>query len=123
MRDGVQRRQDVVTLAPRRPRHEQPHQAPQVAQERAVDEVGRIDEQDATPSPFGLSQSGEQLLAQVLRLLLGVALAWDGPDLAPAQANFFFKKARTWDSPRRMPVRRSMSRWASRAVRGGFSRK
>jgi hypothetical protein len=39
------------------------------------------------------------------------------------QPNFFFMKARTWDRPRRMPVKRSMDSWASRALRGGCSRK
>src|SRR4051794_33075216 len=112
VRDGVQGRQDVVAFPTRWPRYEQPHQAPQASQERSEHEVGGIDEQDRPLAPLGLAQPRSQFVLEERGLLLGVGLGRDGPYLAPAQANFFFKKARTWDRPRRIPVCCSM---ASRA--------
>ena len=55
--------------------------------------------------------------------IVGVGLGRHRAYLAPAQANFFFKKARTWDRPRRMPVCCSMASRAARAERGGCGRK
>src|SRR5262249_433742 len=115
--------QHIVTLAPRRPRHEQPHQAPQIPQKRPEHEVRRIDEQDRASAPPGLFQPGSELVVEERGLLVVIALGRHRAYLAPGEADFFFKKAGTWERPRRMPVRRSMACWASRALRGGCSRK
>ena len=97
--------------------------APQKAQERAEHEVGGIDEQHRPFAPLGLAQAGPELVPQERGLLVGVGLGRDGTDLPPTQAETFFKKARTWVNPRRMPVCSSMAAWASRAERGGCARK
>jgi hypothetical protein len=109
MRDRIQRRQDVVTLAARRPRDEQPCQAPQIPQKRPEDEMRGIDEQDGSFAALGFLQPGKQLVLEIRGLRDGVRLGRDRSYLPPGQANFFFKKARTWDRPRRTPVSRSMS--------------
>src|SRR4051812_3283739 len=101
MRDGVQRRQDAVALATGWPRQEQTHQAPQVSQERTEHEMGGIDEQDGTLATLRLTQPRPELVVEERRLLGRIGLGRHRPYLAPAQANFFFKKARTWDRPRR----------------------
>src|SRR5262249_55059925 len=119
----IECRKDVVALAARRPRHEQPHQAPQIAQERPVHEVRRIDEQDGPLASLRLFQPWQKLVVEVVGLLVVVGLGRHRPYLAPAQADFFFKKARTWDRPRRMPVSPSIASWASRVLRGGCSMK
>jgi hypothetical protein len=85
--------------------------------------VRRIDEQDGALAPPRLFQPGQQLVAEELSLLVVVGLGRDRADLPPAQPNFFFRKALTWDRPRRMPVSRSIACWASRALRGGCSMK
>jgi hypothetical protein len=85
--------------------------------------VRGIDEEDRALAPLRLFQPGQEFLAQVGRLLAVVGLRRDRADLPPAQPDFFFKKARTWDRPRRMPVSRWMASWASRALRGGCSMK
>ena len=121
--DRIQRRQDVGTLAAGRPGQEQPYQAPQIPQERPEHERRRIDKQDGPLAPLGFFPPRKQLVGETRGLRAGVGLGRNGPYLAPAQANFFSKQARTWDKPRRMPVRRSMACWASRALRGGFARK
>jgi hypothetical protein len=83
----------------------------------------RVDEQYRPLAAFGLIQPGAELVAPERRLLRGIRFGRDRPDLAPAETEFFFKKARTWDSPRRLPVRRSMASCASAVERGGCSRK
>jgi hypothetical protein len=71
--------------------------------------VGGIDEQHRPLAALGLVQPRAEAGPKEFRLLLGVGLDRDGPDLAPAQAKSFFKKARTWVRPRRTPVRCSMA--------------
>src|SRR5207302_5908922 len=71
----------------------------------------------------GLGQGRPELGRQERGLRAGVGLGRDGADLPPTQAETFFKKARTWVNPRRMPVCSSMAAWASRAERGGWSTK
>jgi hypothetical protein len=71
--------------------------------------VRRIDEQHGALAPLGLAQAGPELTLQEVGLLLGVRLGRDGSDLAPAQAESFFKKARTRVRPRRTPVSCSMA--------------
>jgi hypothetical protein len=123
MADGIQGGQHVVTLAAGGPGYQEADQTPEVTEEGPEDEVRGIDEQDRALAPFGLPQAGLEFGLQEVCLLLRVRLGRDRPDLAPAQAESFFKKARTWVRPRRMPVWRSMAAWASRLERGGFSRK
>src|SRR5262249_41471754 len=115
--------QHVVALPPRRPGNQQADQAPEKPQEGAEDEVGRIDAQHRALPPLRLPQPGLEFGLQEVGLLLRVRLGRDGPDLAPAEVESFFKKARTWVRPRRTPVCCSMAAWASRAERGGCSRK
>ena len=74
-------------------------------------------------APLGLPQPGLELILHEVGLLVRVGLGRDGADLAPAQAESFFKKARTWVRPRRTPVCCSMTAWASRVEQGGCSRK
>ena len=88
-----------------------------------LEQVRRIDEQDRTPAALGLFQPGLELISKELDLLVVVPLGRHRPYLAPGETNFFFKKARTWDRPRRMPVKRSMACWASLALLGGCWRK
>ena len=95
MGDGVQCRQDIVALSARRPANEETHQAPQVAQERPKNEVCGVDEQDRTLATSGLCQPWLQLGVEEGGLSLGVRFGRDGPYLAPAKAETFFRKPRT----------------------------
>ena len=123
MADGIQGGQHVVPLPPRGAGDEQPHQAPEEAEEWAVDEVSRIHKQYGPFAAFGLAQAGPEPGLQEVGLLLRVRLGRDRPGLAPAQAEIFFRNARTRVRPRRTPVCCSMAAWASRVERGGFWRK
>lgn len=87
MADGVDRPQDIEPLAARGAAHQEPHEAPEVAQECPVDEVGRVDEADHAAESLGLPQPGPQLLVEELGLLSGVGLGRDHPQLAEPQAH------------------------------------
>jgi len=123
MGDGIQGSQHVIPLPAGRTGHEEANQAPEVTEEGPKDEMRRIDEQDRALAPVGLPQAGLEFRLQEVGLLLRVRLGRDRPDFAPAQVESVFKKARTWVRPRRTPVCCSMTAWASRVERGGFSRK
>ena len=123
MGDGIEGGQHVVALATRGTGDKEADQAPEETEEWPKDEVDRVHEQYGSLAPLRLTQPGPQLVGQEVGLLLRVGLGRDGADLAPAQAESFFKKARTWVRPRRTPVSRSMAAWASRVERGGYSRK
>ena len=123
MGDGIQRGQHVVAFPARGAGDEQADQTPEEAEERPVEEMRRIHEEHRPLAPLRLAQPRPEFGLQEVGLLLRVRLGRDGPDLAPAQAESFFKKARTWVRPRRTPVSRSMAAWASRVERGGCSMK
>lgn len=95
MGHGIQGGQYVIALAARRAGDEEAGQAPEVTEERPKDEVRGIDEQDRAFAPLGLPQAGSEFRRQEVGLGLPVRLGWDRSDLAPAQAESFFKKART----------------------------
>ena len=62
MRHRVQRPQDVVPPAAQGRPHEPSRGAPQEAQERREDEMGRVHEVDLPPAPARLLQAWLQLL-------------------------------------------------------------
>ena len=123
MGNGIKGGQDIVALPARGAGDEQADQTPEEAQERTVDEVGRIDEEHGPLPALRLPETGPQFARQEVGLDFGVGFGRDGADLAPAQAESFFKKARTCVRPRRTPVCCAMAAWASRVERGGFAKK
>jgi hypothetical protein len=80
--DRVEGPEDVESLAARRASHRQPDEAPQVAQVRPVDEVGRIDGAGDPLEPLGLLQAGPELLAEELPSGFGIGLGRDHAQLA-----------------------------------------
>ena len=120
--DGVQRSQNAVAL-PAGPGGDDPaDEAPEVAEEGPADEVDGIDEDHAPLFVDGLFR--ERLQGFIVELLLddGVRLGRNAAGFAVAEPEFF-KKRRTWVSPRRTPVLASMTARASATVAGGCVRK
>jgi len=101
IRHGVPGSQHAVALAARGPSNEQALQTPQTAQERALDEMSCVDEEDVTC--FGSSGSEQRLQCFVEKLGLCRGVLFDGffgrqrdcGGATPLQAQTFFKKCRT----------------------------
>lgn len=98
---GVPGSQHAVALATGRTANEQPTQAPEATQERALHKVRGIDKEEVPLTGAGCGELRFQLLIEEFRLsgrmLLDGFLRWqrDGCRTTPLQAQSFFKKRRT----------------------------
>lgn len=64
-----------------------------------MDELGRLDEADHAAESLGLPQSGPELLAEELRLLVGIGLGRDHPEFAVRQPQPFEELADLRQAP------------------------